>query len=174
MNIQEQQKVADVVLSLLETLDPKAVLAGGAPRDWYFGKEATDLDFYLNINMLPVEFEDVLSDFGVTELTEKHGYFYDNRNPFLLYVLDGKFLDCKVQFMIISYTSPILHVLNCFALDICQAWYKHGKLSASKKFMECEPTKTIHIVNHLYGMGDEYVQKIQSKFPDYKLVNDYA
>ena len=48
--IEHQKAVAKSVLNKLQTLDLYVVLAGGACRDWWLDKEATDLDFYLYYN----------------------------------------------------------------------------------------------------------------------------
>ena len=45
--IEKQMSVAQNVLNKLEFFDPSCILAGGAPRDWYFGNLANDLDFYV-------------------------------------------------------------------------------------------------------------------------------
>jgi tRNA nucleotidyltransferase/poly(A) polymerase len=44
-----QQSVADSLLARLEAIDPHCIIAGGAPRDWYLGRLANDLDVYLYI-----------------------------------------------------------------------------------------------------------------------------
>lgn len=44
--IEFQKQLAEKVLSDLKVIDPRAYLAGGAPRDWEFGEEANDLDYY--------------------------------------------------------------------------------------------------------------------------------
>lgn len=44
--IEFQKDLAKKILSDLKVIDPRAYLAGGAPRDWNFGEEANDLDFY--------------------------------------------------------------------------------------------------------------------------------
>lgn len=44
--IEFQKQLAEKVLSDLKVIDPRAYLAGGAPRDWEFGMEANDLDYY--------------------------------------------------------------------------------------------------------------------------------
>ena len=43
MSIVKQQLTANDILSKLEIIDPYVILAGGAPRDWYFGDECRDL-----------------------------------------------------------------------------------------------------------------------------------
>lgn len=44
--IEFQKELAKKILNDLKVIDPRAYLAGGAPRDWEFGEEANDLDFY--------------------------------------------------------------------------------------------------------------------------------
>lgn len=44
--IKFQKELAKKILKDLKVIDPRAYLAGGAPRDWEFGEEANDLDFY--------------------------------------------------------------------------------------------------------------------------------
>ena len=44
--IEFQKELANKILNDLKIIDPRAYLAGGAPRDWNFGEEANDLDFY--------------------------------------------------------------------------------------------------------------------------------
>lgn len=47
--IQWQQSVAAKVIKPLHCMiDHTAILAGGAPRDWYHGRPARDLDFYIS------------------------------------------------------------------------------------------------------------------------------
>ena len=44
--IEFQKQLATKILNDLKVIDPRAYLAGGAPRDWEFGLEANDLDYY--------------------------------------------------------------------------------------------------------------------------------
>ena len=44
--IEFQKELAKKILNDLKIIDPRAYLAGGAPRDWNFGEQANDLDFY--------------------------------------------------------------------------------------------------------------------------------
>lgn len=47
LTVDEQKQLAGIMFNKLRAFDPNCILAGGAPRDWYFNKEATDLDFFL-------------------------------------------------------------------------------------------------------------------------------
>lgn len=50
MTIEEQQKISRKILKSLRQVDPAAVIAGGAPRDWKLGREARDLDFFVHVS----------------------------------------------------------------------------------------------------------------------------
>lgn len=45
--IEHQKFVADTILYKLFPIDPYCICAGGAPRDWYLGKVASDLDIFI-------------------------------------------------------------------------------------------------------------------------------
>ena len=48
--IRYQLQVADLALTLAESIDPSAVIAGGAPRDWAFKRAANDIDIFLSVS----------------------------------------------------------------------------------------------------------------------------
>ena len=47
--IKQQQEFATEIYSKIQTIDPDVYLAGGAPRDWWFGIPARDLDFWMSV-----------------------------------------------------------------------------------------------------------------------------
>lgn len=176
MDIEQQKQVAEKILFDLEVVDSHAILAGGAPRDWFFGKEATDLDFYFYpspIKYLPdgkhLSLNKLISDFASLKFPTfiKSEYPYDDRNPHLVLVFDGEYDGMKVQFMCMN--IPTEFVVDLFALNICHIWYKDGKINTTPAFDACVQSKTIHIINPLYGKRDKYVQKIVNKFPEFSL-----
>ena len=46
MNIEQQKQTAKKVLSKIKALDSRAIIAGGAARDWYFNNLANDIDIF--------------------------------------------------------------------------------------------------------------------------------
>lgn len=54
MKIEEQNVVAKKVLEKIKIVDPYVILAGGAPRDWYFGNPCNDLDIYYYSNAMTI------------------------------------------------------------------------------------------------------------------------
>ena len=71
MLIRHQQAVADYFIALMRSIDPYVCVAGGAPRDWFLGKPAADIDIFYQCPtiMLECEFEPVLKllDEGAVE-----------------------------------------------------------------------------------------------------------
>ena len=169
MDIDYQKKVADEVLQKLRTYDKNAILAGGAPRDWYLGNLARDLDFYFSTNQK--WFGDVQSSMNALGLPsdcyEGDSQLYD-RNPDILGVFSGYFMDMNIQLICVK-TTPA-DAVRKFALDICQAWYFDGRIYTTKDFDISVEKKIIRITNNLYADKDGYVQKILYKFPDFLFV----
>jgi tRNA nucleotidyltransferase/poly(A) polymerase len=88
-----QQSVADALLARLEAIDPHCIIAGGAPRDWYLGRQAKDLDVYLYIprNSLLRHFKTQLSAIGITNIEQSTLSFNDARyinNPLVRWVFN--------------------------------------------------------------------------------------
>src|SRR5690606_11152192 len=48
VSIAKQKQIADFVLDKVEYFDHSCILAGGAVRDWYFEKPASDLDIFFH------------------------------------------------------------------------------------------------------------------------------
>lgn len=57
MELEQQQKILTNVLPILRLYDYDLVIAGGCPRDWYFGNPCKDIDIYLNTPNSPQELE---------------------------------------------------------------------------------------------------------------------
>lgn len=176
MSIDKQKQVAKYVLEKLKFLDCYAILAGGACRDWYLGKEATDLDFYLYYNplykqsllqsklseLLGVSLDVVGSRGDIENTTEEHRYTCD---PEIELVLGG--LKGEVPIQIIIRNKPFCDV-GRFCFDICQAYSTEGEtVKTTKKFDEAVKHKVIRITGEFYMQKESYMKKIKSKFPDY-------
>lgn len=176
MNIEIQQSIAKDVLSKLQLVDMFAILAGGACRDWYLGKEASDLDFYVHYSTkypqwaLCEHFSKLLE--CKIEVVGKKGEKINpesavvyTRDPNIEIVLGGVKDGINVQIIITS--SPYFNVSN-FCFDICQAYTTDvDNIKTTPKFDEAVKHKVIRITGEFYSQKDAYVKKIKSKFPDY-------
>lgn len=183
--IETQMDVAQKVLNKLELFDPSCILAGGAPRDWYFGNLANDLDFYVYFRPdLPIGWrESQLEKVGLKGFRAKGRQdqeFPENykRNPHLLAVYEGIVSGEKIQVMFMD--QKTFHcVVDLFPFGICQAWWKgkdyinywtKSSIHTSRYFDESVKHKILKLLNDLYSDSDGYIEKIRNKFPDYLFI----
>lgn len=176
-NIEKQKQIADELLSKLEAIDPYLIVAGGAPRDWWFGKEATDIDVFLHVpegrphNYIKKQFNAL----GLSVESVKTGESLPDNykmNPDLKCVFNISGYSTPVQVMVMR--TPTFHsVLPKFALSICMAWYKDGKIRTDKHFNTSVKYNVIYRCNELYNNEHQYLQKIVDKFPEHKYYSSY-
>lgn len=168
-----QQAYADQVLAMIERIDPFAIIAGGAPRDWYLGREATDLDVYFHPNPS-------WDTFTIYEQVKAAGFklpegYRDFGEAGIAY---GKCADLKIIFEPLSAVMPVQlmcmskptfeSVISSFAVDLSCAWYKGGGMVVEEGgFLKAVEFKCITRINAQYASDDRYIQKICKKFPDY-------
>lgn len=175
-----QKAVADKCLSMIELIDPTAIVAGGAPRDWYFGKEASDIDifFYFRTDLClsVVEFQlQQIGFFGLKSLG-KHELETDesqySKNPSLRYVWETE-VDGEVVQLILMDSPTFLGAVSRFPLNICRIWYKTGQINLTQDFKRAVRWKAIVKCGNLYADSDRYLEKIKSKFPEYGFYSSY-
>lgn len=171
MSIEEQKAIADDVLEKLKFIDPTAIVAGGAPRDWYCGRFASDIDvfFYFRPDIPVGQIERLLKEAGIDVYRSSDGKHIDplyKKNPDLRCIYYAKVDGVEVQLM--SMFKPTFNVVDHFPLNICKVWYRRGKISRHPDFKFAIQNKAIVKVNELYAKGDTYVQKIVDKFKGFK------
>lgn len=173
---EHQKWVADTILDKLFPIDPYSIVAGGAPRDWYLGNPATDIDVFFHVGgNTPIStISNMLSSVGISDTTHKDGHNIPDHykmNPSLRCVFGTNIEGVDVQIMLMR--SPTFEsVLPQFPLSICHAWYKNGKIVAEKPFLRSIKHKAIYKTNTIYNNEHEYVKKILKKFPEYKYYAD--
>ncbi len=167
-----QKCVADSLLARLEAIDPHCIIAGGAPRDWYLGRLAKDLDIYLYVpqNSLLRHFKTQLAAIGITEIEQSTLSADDARyisNPLVRWVLNYEENGENIQLIVMkesTYTSVVQH----FPLSICKVWYKGGKIIPySRQFTETTDRKAIVKTGTEYSSDGWYIDKIRDKFPEF-------
>ena len=194
--IEHQKCVAKRVLNRLQTLDLYAVLAGGACRDWFLDKEATDLDFYLyyNPNYPASSLKKVLvglfGDIDIIEVERKSSERYDSlgeddRESFDNHILSNyglrytsdKSISNVFEFTIegvkcqVIFKNDLVYaekLVGDFCFDICQAYTLNvDEIRTTEKFDKAVKHKAIQITGEFYSQKDAYIKKIKNKFPDY-------
>lgn len=167
MDIKYQKFVADDIMEKLETVDSNCILAGGAPRDWFLGILANDLDFYIHING---DVKNTLNSLGFF-VYQKGSRYNPYSNPHLDSVFECLYKDCKIQFMFMNDAITPDFVLGTFLLDICKVWYKGGTIQTHPHFDESVSHKIIREVGNIYN--PDYVQKIKNRFPSYLYIGEH-
>ena len=171
--IEKQKNVADNLLAKLELADPFCIVAGGAPRDWYLGKQASDIDVFIHLKEgltrgVAIEWLDKLGfndyEFLGREILDDSMY---KSNPYLKYVIEGHLEDVRYQVMIMK-EPTFKSVIPEFPISMSKIWYKNGRINPEFIFKKGMENKFILKTSELYKDGDKYIDKIRKKFPDYR------
>lgn len=165
IKIHHQQSVAAYIIALLRQIDPHACVAGGAPRDWYLGIPAQDLDFYYNPAPstefhIKEHLERILNMQVDFHTSEEYSVF---EHEYLENVFVVDLQGCKLQFIALRppYQSETIH--TTFPFDICQVKYTPGKgIHTTEVFLNAVKTKTVSQVDNLYN--SDYGSKIEQRF----------
>lgn len=167
--IKIQKEIAKSILKDLEVIDPNCILAGGAPRDWFFNKPANDLDYYIHVDELQRKFiGDRLARLGykgAVKLGHKDPTYKSLKT--LKEVWEFEHMGQRVQVMVMS-ESTYTSVLSHFNLDTSKAWWKGYSVRYEPEFI------LAHMFKLLMVDGDEppksaYVDKMTARYPDYLL-----
>lgn len=174
--IQRQKMVANWALECIEKFDPTCIVAGGAPRDWYFNKGASDIDlfFHFRENSLSWQVKDLLENSLGVIVSQKGGDDFPEhykRNPNLRRVFEISRDGVKVQFM--EMDKPTWDVVGKFPISISKAWYKGESIKLEKDFLVGEKYSAIIKTGNLYNNSDAYIKKIRKKFPEFKYYDGF-
>jgi hypothetical protein len=169
--IKYQQKVADLFLDKIFPIDPHAIVAGGAVRDWYFGNPANDIDLFFHVrnNVTQTTVEKMLKSIGINVKEKKS---CDNipdwykKNPSIVAVYDVEYNSQKIQLIYMN-ESTFNCVVKKFPVSICKAWRKGGNNYYEEDFKLSCMYSTIWKTSELYNDGDKFIQKIKEKFPNF-------
>ncbi len=171
-DICKQKDTADKALDLLYSVCPSAIVAGGAPRDWYLGIPAKDIDIFITADnrWTTSEIVEVLSKLGfekVTPITPKEdGLQNYTMNPHIRFVYNGKLDDELIQVVVLN--DSTYKIVDTFAFNVCKVWYKNSKVNTTPDFEYAIFNKVLIKQGELYSSTFLYRDKIIKKFPDYK------
>ena len=184
--IEQQKQSAKAVLDKLRCLDNRAIIAGGAPRDWYFSKLANDIDIFYyheqgkwcldNIGkqikilqiLLGVEDVTVLGfnpDRDNIEPTEDYNNYI--KNPDIVNVFECMIDGLKFQF--IQLRKQNLNVSK-FAYNMCQAWSDGVNIWTTDLFDVGVKKELLIETGELYSNTNKFKQKMIDKFPNYTYI----
>ena len=169
-DLEKQKEIAQTVYTKLKQVDPYAVLAGGAPRDWYFGEIANDLDFYfystgVTINAVENQLTNLL---GVSVKVVPYSKDADRSNyksmPFLRRVLECEVEGQKIQFMQLTEPSAQFKVVDAMSVSICKIWCTPTlELKPHTDFLKSVTSKSMFL-SEGYNWSDKHPSKVYERF----------
>lgn len=172
--IDHQKSVADRVLSKLELLDRYCIVAGGAPRDWSLGNEATDIDVYLHypipttaqqrislLNHLGFLIESKHENWQLPEIYEA--------NHHILHLYNCEFSGEKIQIIFVDQPT-FTSVVDTFPISISKVWYKRGEIGVTEDFENSVRHKVLYKTVDSYKEDNKYLLKIKNKFSNYRYI----
>lgn len=169
--IDNQKEIAKEVLTKLQACDPHCILAGGAPRNWFFNKTANDLDFYIylkheTISANKLRFKSIGLDVKRMEFEElKNSSYKFMQHLFRIY--EGEYKGESIQVMVM-HEPAFTSVVNDFGVSICEFWWNGGEVQATKQALTSILTKNLFYKND-YSAKETHVQKMVKYFPEYTL-----
>lgn len=174
--IEKQKTVANIVLDRLEIIDPTCILAGGAPRDWWLGRSANDLDFYVYSRGSAEDYKKQLMGVGLHgEILQPQGINAraDREAKYgamagLESVHEMIYQGEKIQIM--RMREPTFRgVVDQFGCSLSKVWYKHGQLRPTS---EADNTRRFEVgyFPQSYPLTQRYVQKMIERFPEYNWI----
>ena len=185
MNIEQQKRIAKEVLAKVKVLDYRAIIAGGAARDWYFNNLANDIDIFYyheegkwcldNIRrevgllkgLLGVDHINVLgfnSAKGQNNAAIEDDFNNYQKNPDIVNVFECVIEGVKFQFIQLKKQNVNI---NKFAYNMCQAW-SNGEWIKTTNMFDLGVKKELLIeTGELYSNTNKFKQKMVAKFPYY-------
>lgn len=173
--ILKQKEVAKEVLNKLQACDPNCILAGGAPRNWFFGKEANDLDFYIHlkdetISANEVRFKSIGLDLKMMDFESKSDKeFTYQAMEHLFRVYEGEYKGQKIQVMCMS-EKTFTSVIPCFGVSICKFWWNGHYIQADNSAYVSIIAKKLFIEDD-YTAKERHVFKMMEYFPEYEVMS---
>ena len=177
--ISKQKKVAIQALDQLSIFDEDVLVAGGAPRDWFLGKIASDIDIYIEINntrnYIDIDMISQLDDLGFKIVEIKNANDFTelySKADYLQLVISCLYKNQNVQIMLVG--CKVIKVTEGFPLSICKIMFdRDGGIIMTPSFLNGYRKKTIYVEHPRYQDEHPYVMKIRNKFPDWKYRNPY-
>lgn len=169
LNVQDQKREAADILAKLRMVDPFAMIAGGAPRDWYFNRSANDLDIYLrlpNHNTIGLVLN-LAREVGIRNLqalakTTETTYA---ELPNLKWVFEGEYNGIKVNLMVME-KGVREEIIKDFDVAICKAWFDGESCHYHEEFEFCVKTR-VCVVHERYTGRESHVQRMAKRFPQF-------
>lgn len=178
MEIEDQKEVAKEVYRKLKIIDPHCLLAGGAPRDWYFNQKCNDLDFYYvstarTLSPCRKQLEKVFEGVEIKTLSEIHDYGdeLEHKNlykkmPDLVRVWQMRVDGITVQLVQLLVSGSQFKVVDAMDVSICKIWADVDlNLHPSPDFKKTIASNLMFL-GEGYSWEDPHPNKMRERFKD--------
>lgn len=170
MGVEQQKIIADEIYAKLQVIDPYCILAGGAPRDWYFGNPANDLDFYFysNGSTIGAVRKQLEAQFGTVQLLMDRercasSPLYKTMED-LVRIWEMEYQGQKVQMIQLGNPRSTFKVVGKMDVSVCQVWYIGGEVKLSENFKLTLASNIMFPTAEGYSWSDPHAQKMITRF----------
>lgn len=183
---EEQRLLAADVLTAVRKIDRRAIIAGGAPRDWYLGMRANDIDIFINGEVfrvlgrdnflyLLVNVIDAMTGgqytYDFTELGQELSQEYASEHIHRVFQAE---INGQV-FQFIVYTGSTFNIVRTFPFTVSRGWCTprdvlHGDIHVTYPVARDLQGRVLRYTETLSQRNQRYFNKIVERFPDWELV----
>ena len=163
-HVKEQIDKTDAILNELKPFLVNPIVAGGAPRDWYFNVKGKDIDIFVDPQETTQLIEKI-TELGCTEITEQTGEDLPKqyRSNYITTVISFKYQREAIQIIVKNTTeSPLVH----FPCSLCLITYKDFSINPTQEFLDSVQLGKIDILD---TCNMKYIKKITKRFYAYEL-----
>lgn len=159
------------MLKKIQQIDKKAVIAGGAPRNWYYGKLANDIDIYVTNQI--VDFVVLMDSEGFTLHNVFKGVYEDSQ--FICGVVDCLSDTLNVQLI---RAVQDFHPARNFDIGLCMIWHNGSETVVTNEFLRDFKNNTLTIFpknvsdKQMCRMVTHHIPKLMNQFPEHRLIID--
>lgn len=174
--ITAQKAIAGTILERLKLIDPYCLLAGGAPRDWFYNKPANDLDFYFVsvANTVETNRKQLQNCLGVdvNMLMERDGQVRDNElyssMPNLKRIWECVIEGQKVQLIQMTHNGDQFKVVDNMDVSICKAyWLGFGTEVKLHKDFKLSQLSGMIFLKDGYTWDGKHAIKMKERFKNF-------
>ena len=159
-HVTNEMDTTDDLLNLLKEVLVKPVVAGGAPRDWFFNQSCKDIDIFVDpqdVNELSNKLEEVISTPILLQTGDNLPEQY--RSNYIVAVFSFRY---KIHDFQIIVKNTTVHVLNHFPCSFSLISYEDFTLNPHPLFLQDMYTQNISFTKNC---SQRYERKMIQKFP---------
>lgn len=165
--IEFQKELAKKILNDLKVIDPRAYLAGGAPRDWELGEEANDLDFYYftqasTMNESSSQLERFFPKVHMSGESNEDVKLYEHMKG-LRRIWNTEIDGTKVQFIQMSSIDDREKAWEHMSVSLCKIKMDSFGVHKHKEFKLSQASGTMFLTEG-YKWSDPHPKKIYERF----------